>query len=71
MAFFSLKKDEKIPFLLYLLQEIIDQGKLTIIFVSTKHHVEYLQQILTQAGISCTYIYGFVFFFLHFLFFKK
>ncbi|ORX88505.1 DEAD-domain-containing protein [Basidiobolus meristosporus CBS 931.73] len=30
----------------------------TIIFVSTKHHVEYLNAILTKAGYAVSYIYG-------------
>lgn len=35
------------------------QMPLTVIFVSTKHHVEYLQELLGFAfGLSCTYIYG-------------
>jgi len=58
MAFLSMTKEDKIPFLLFMLREMIDPERLTIIFVSTKHHVEYLQRILNEAGISTTYIYG-------------
>lgn len=31
---------------------------LTVIFVATKHHVEYLQELLTAFNLPCTYIYG-------------
>ncbi|KAJ1773524.1 ATP-dependent RNA helicase dbp10 [Coemansia sp. RSA 1813] len=30
----------------------------TIVFVSTKHHVEYLNALLTEAGFSVSHIYG-------------
>ena len=61
MAFISMTKEEKIPFLLFLLREVIKPDHLTIIFVATKHHVEYLHNILARAGIDSTTIYGFAF----------
>ncbi|GMM38925.1 putative ATP-dependent RNA helicase [Saccharomycopsis crataegensis] len=30
----------------------------TIVFVPTRHHVEYIKNFLTQAGHACSYIYG-------------
>ncbi|KAI1470678.1 ATP-dependent RNA helicase dbp10 [Daldinia caldariorum] len=30
----------------------------TIIFTATKHHVEYLQSLLTQSGFAVSYVYG-------------
>ena len=61
MAFLSMSKEEKIPFLLFLLRDVIKSEHLTIIFVATKHHVEYLSQILLRAGIDSTTVYGLVY----------
>lgn len=36
----------------------LQQPQLTVIFTATKHHVEYLQELLTAFGFSCAYIYG-------------
>ncbi|KAJ8327550.1 ATP-dependent RNA helicase dbp10 [Batrachochytrium dendrobatidis] len=58
MYFFSVKPEEKEGALLYLLRECIPEDQQTVIFVSTKHHVEYVQEFLNAAGIEATYIYG-------------
>ncbi|KAI7867098.1 P-loop containing nucleoside triphosphate hydrolase protein [Spinellus fusiger] len=34
------------------------EDRQTILFVSTKHHVEYLSQILIMAGYNVSYVYG-------------
>ncbi|KAG5456661.1 MAG: P-loop containing nucleoside triphosphate hydrolase protein [Olpidium bornovanus] len=38
--------------------KISASGHQTIVFVSTKHHVEYLGTLLEQAGYCCSMIYG-------------
>ncbi|KAL1919732.1 uncharacterized protein VTP21DRAFT_1663 [Calcarisporiella thermophila] len=68
MAFFYLKQEEKEAGLVYLLREVIqlpkqpepkkDSAGQTIVFVSTKHHVEYLSTLLAKAGYQVSYIYG-------------
>jgi ATP-dependent RNA helicase DDX54/DBP10 len=58
MYFFSIKHDEKEGALLYLLQNAIPAEQQTVIFASTKHHVEYIHGILKKQGLSSTYIYG-------------
>ena len=58
LLFFGVKPEEKEAALLYTLRNVVRQKALTIIFVATKHHVEYLQTLLTDAGIKNTYIYG-------------
>ena len=55
---FIVKKQEKPGVLLYVLEHIIEEGKQTVIFAATKHHVDYLKELLTAAGIDCTYVYG-------------
>uniref|UniRef100_A0A6B2KYI9 RNA helicase n=1 Tax=Arcella intermedia TaxID=1963864 RepID=A0A6B2KYI9_9EUKA len=47
LEFFSTPSKEKDACLLYLLKEYIDQGKQTIVFTATRHHVEYLCALLT------------------------
>ncbi|KAJ2808140.1 ATP-dependent RNA helicase dbp10 [Coemansia guatemalensis] len=37
---------------------VVDTKCQTIVFVSTKHHVEYLNALLTEAGFSVSHIYG-------------
>jgi ATP-dependent RNA helicase DDX54/DBP10 len=58
MYFFSLKKDQKDAMLIYLLKNLIVNDEQTIIFTATKHHVEYLHELLQCVGIQNTYIYG-------------
>jgi len=57
-AFFSVKRIEKDSALLYLLKHIIKDNESTIVFAATKHHVEYLHELLDKANIDNTYIYG-------------
>lgn len=35
-----------------------EEDKQTILFVATKHHVEYLSQILSDVGYQVSYVYG-------------
>ena len=57
--FFNIRKEEKPAALLFLLQQVIDINKeQTIIFASTKHHVEYLYQLLSKLHMKVTLIYG-------------
>lgn len=58
LAFFICRKDEKEAALLLLLKHVIPAGQPSIVFASTRHHVEYLVQLLAKAGISCVHIFG-------------
>lgn len=58
LAFFTVKATDKEAALIYLLRTVIKQGDKTIIFASTKHHVEYLHELLLAVGIDNCYIYG-------------
>lgn len=58
LAFFPVKAHEKEASLLYLIDEIIPSGQQSIIFVSTKHHVEYLSELLGKIGIKASCIHG-------------
>ncbi|XP_054930495.1 ATP-dependent RNA helicase DDX54 [Dermacentor andersoni] len=52
------RNNDKTAILLHLLKHVIKPDELTFIFVATRHHAEYLRDILEQAGVSCTYVYS-------------
>lgn len=71
MAFFSVKEADKDAALLVLLRDVIgvpsgNQFQLqdtssshqTVIFTATKHHVEYLKELLTASDYQVAHIYG-------------
>ncbi|KAL6079659.1 ATP-dependent RNA helicase DDX54 [Balamuthia mandrillaris] len=58
MAFFTVRPQEKTPALLYLLKTVVPPQQQTIVFVATRHHCEYLHELLERADITVTMIYG-------------
>jgi ATP-dependent RNA helicase DDX54/DBP10 len=58
MAFFSIRGYEKEALLLHLLREVIPERESTVVFVSTRHHVEYIHSLLDKASISNVVVYG-------------
>ncbi|KAI0753932.1 P-loop containing nucleoside triphosphate hydrolase protein [Irpex lacteus] len=68
MAFFSVKQAEKDACLLYFsatgkakqtqVPEQVTAPHQTLIFAATKHHVEYLTNMLSTAGYAVSHIYG-------------
>ncbi|KAF2072582.1 hypothetical protein CYY_006105 [Polysphondylium violaceum] len=60
LSFYTVRQDEKLGVLLYLLKEIISNEQSTIIFTSTRYHVEYLSLLLEKAFIPNTYIHGYL-----------
>ena len=73
LYYFQCRNEEKIAFLLYLLEFVIKAEKnilnvsqdpsnehiaQTLIFVATKHHVEYLRSVLEEIGYSVSYVYS-------------
>ena len=57
-AFFLVRSQEKSAALLYLSRKIIPPNQLTIIFVATRHHSEYVHALLAHNDIPSTVIYG-------------
>nr|XP_054754482.1 LOW QUALITY PROTEIN: ATP-dependent RNA helicase DDX54-like [Lytechinus pictus] len=56
--FLYTRNNDKTAVLLHLLRSVIQPNQLTVVFLATRHHVEYVRELLDQAGISCTYIYS-------------
>lgn len=52
------RSEDKLAILLYLLKSVVQKGQLTVIFVATRYHVEYIKEILERANISCSYVYS-------------
>uniref|UniRef100_A0A8B9ZR85 ATP-dependent RNA helicase DDX54 n=1 Tax=Anas zonorhyncha TaxID=75864 RepID=A0A8B9ZR85_9AVES len=58
LAFFHVRGDDKPAVLLHLLRSVVKPQDQTVVFVATKHHTEYLKELLTAQGICCTHIYS-------------
>lgn len=58
LAFFTLRQEEKLAALIYLAREQIRSDEQTLIFVSTKHHVEFLNILFREEGIEPSVCYG-------------
>lgn len=58
LSFFYLRVDDKPALLLHLLRNVAKPQEQTVVFAATKHHVEYLNELLTSEGIECAYIYS-------------
>uniref|UniRef100_A0A8C8YGB4 ATP-dependent RNA helicase DDX54 n=1 Tax=Prolemur simus TaxID=1328070 RepID=A0A8C8YGB4_PROSS len=57
-SFFLVREDTKAAVLLYLLRNVVRPQDQTVVFVATKHHAEYLTELLTTQRVSCTHIYS-------------
>ncbi|KAK9110378.1 hypothetical protein Sjap_018438 [Stephania japonica] len=58
LTFFTIRQEEKHAALLYLIREQIGSDQQTLIFVSTKHHVEFLNTMFKEEGIEPSVCYG-------------
>jgi superfamily II DNA/RNA helicase len=52
------REEEKLAALLALVRDVIPAGRPTLIFASTRHHVDLLAQLLAAEGIPATFVYG-------------
>lgn len=58
MWFLYTRKDEKLAVTISLLRRLHQSGKSTIVFVATKHHVEFFGELLVQLGMTSAVVYG-------------
>ena len=52
------RAEDKIAALLWLVREAIEEGQPTLVFASTRHHVEFLHTLMTKEGIDAACVYG-------------
>ena len=52
------RAEDKIAALLWLVREAIEEGQPTLVFASTRHHVEFLHTLMTREGIDAACVYG-------------
>lgn len=57
-SFFIVREDTKAAVLLHLLRNVVRPQDQTVVFVATKHHAEYLSELLSTRGVSCAHIYS-------------
>ncbi|XP_033076384.1 ATP-dependent RNA helicase DDX54 isoform X4 [Trachypithecus francoisi] len=57
-SFFLVREDTKAAVLLHLLRNVVRPQDQTVVFVATKHHAEYLTELLTTQRVSCAHIYS-------------
>lgn len=58
LVFFTLRQEEKHAALLYLIEEMISSDEQTLVFVSTKYHVEFINVLCQERGIHPSVCYG-------------
>lgn len=54
----TLRSEEKPAALIYLIKELLSEEEQTVVFAATRHHVEFLYNLLQHAHISATAVYG-------------
>jgi hypothetical protein len=52
------RAEDKPAALLWLVREVVPQQQLTLVFAATRHHVEFLHQLLTKEGVNAACVYG-------------
>ncbi|CAI9108898.1 OLC1v1008601C2 [Oldenlandia corymbosa var. corymbosa] len=58
LTFLTLRQEEKYAALLYLIREHITSNQQTLVFVSTKYHVDFLNALCKEEGIEVSVCYG-------------
>ncbi|KAL6751022.1 DEAD-domain-containing protein [Haematococcus lacustris] len=58
LAFFTVRQEDKVATLLYLVKEALAASQQTLIFAATRHHVEYLANLMARDGIPAACVYG-------------
>lgn len=56
--FLYTRKEEKLAAAVSVLRRLHQEGKSTIMFVATRHHVEFFGELLQQVGLTAAVVYG-------------
>lgn len=49
---------DKFAVLVHLLKNFVDKEQMTVVFMPTKHHIEYTKLLLNNTRLDCTYVYS-------------
>lgn len=58
MSFFTVRSDDKPALFLYMVRDFIPKDDQTIVFAATRHHVEFLHELLLANHIESSCVYG-------------
>ncbi|KIZ06170.1 hypothetical protein MNEG_1790 [Monoraphidium neglectum] len=58
LAFFTVRPDDKLAALVWLLREMLPPDQSTVVFVSTRHHADFLHNLLAREGLETAVVYG-------------
>lgn len=49
---------DKFPILIYLLKQVVTTNQAVVVFMPTRHHIEYSKMLLDNSRIECTHVYS-------------
>jgi hypothetical protein len=52
------RPDDKLAALVWLLREMLPPDQSTVVFVSTRHHADFLHNLLAREGLETAVVYG-------------
>jgi ATP-dependent RNA helicase DDX54/DBP10 len=55
---YAVRADDKPAALLWLVREGLPQGSSTLVFASTRHHVEFLHNLMSHEGVPAACVFG-------------
>ncbi|KAI8463120.1 MAG: DEAD-domain-containing protein [Monoraphidium minutum] len=58
LAFFTVRPDDKLAALVWLVREMLPPDQSTVVFVSTRHHADFLHTLLGREGLDAAVVYG-------------
>lgn len=58
LAFFTVRPDDKLAALVYMIREMVPREESTVVFVSTRHHADFIHQLLAREGVEAAVVYG-------------
>ncbi|OQS03707.1 ATP-binding Cassette (ABC) Superfamily [Thraustotheca clavata] len=58
ISFFTMRTEDKTAAIVYLLRDMIPANEQTIVFAATRHHVEFLHELLLACHIDSSCVYG-------------
>ncbi|GLI58727.1 hypothetical protein VaNZ11_000480 [Volvox africanus] len=58
LAFFTCRMEDKLAALLHLVREVVPAKQLTILFTATRHHAEFLYNLLLKEGVDAACVFG-------------